>query len=262
MKPLVLVTADVISTAGYNWHAAIDTYLKALANVADVQPVILPDLAANGDYESLLARVDGVLLTGSKSNVFPQLYGATPTAQHEPYDHDRDATTLPLIRQTIASGTPLLAICRGLQELNVALGGTLDTEIQEQQGRIDHRAPDLPHQDMRYRIAQSVKPVPDGLLARIVGNDTITINSLHRQAIARLADGLRIEATADDGIIEAVSVKDAKAFALGVQWHPEYWAASDAVSRSIFEYFGNVMRGNVSGTIESVAIEGNLKQAK
>lgn len=251
MKPLVLVTADVVSTAGYTWHATVDTYLKALFDVAGVQPVILPDLAAGTDYENLLARVDGVMLTGSKSNVYPQIYGATPTAQHEPYDHARDATSLPLIRQTIASGKPLLAICRGLQELNVALGGTLDTEIQEQEGRIDHRAPDLPEQDLRYRIAQSVKPVPGGLLARIVGNDTITINSLHRQAIARLADGLRIEATADDGIIEAVSVKDAKAFALGVQWHPEYWAASDAVSRSIFEYFGNVMRGTVSGTSQA-----------
>jgi len=242
MKPLVLVTSDVVYTRGYNWHGAIETYLKAVSNVSGAQPLILPDLATGTDFESVLSRVDGVVVTGSKSNVFPKAYGQEPTESHEPYDHDRDATTLPLIRSAIAHGTPLLAICRGHQELNVALGGTLHTEIQENTGIMDHRAVVHPDQDVRYKIAHTITPAKDGLLARILGTAPIAINSLHRQAIDRLADGLSIEATADDGTIEAVSVDNAKAFALGVQWHPEYWAASDPVSRQIFEYFGAVIR--------------------
>lgn len=243
MKPLVLVTSDVVQTGGYNWHGAIDTYLNAVSNISDAQPVILPDLASHTDFESILSRVDGVLVTGSRSNVFPEAYGQSPTAKHEPYDHARDATTLPLIRNAIARGTPLLAICRGHQELNVAYGGTLHTEIQENEGVMDHRAAVHPDQDVRYKIAHTIAPVKDGLLARIVGNAPIAINSLHRQAIDQLAMGLSIEAKADDGTIEAVSVDGAEAFALGVQWHPEYWAASDAVSKKLFEYFGKILRG-------------------
>lgn len=242
MKPLVLVTSDVVQTGGYDWHGAIDTYLKAVSEISGAQPIILPDLTSKTDFDSVLSRVDGVLVTGSKSNVFPQIYGHGPTEKHEPYDHDRDGTTLPLIRNAIARGTPLLAICRGHQELNVAYGGTLQTEIQENQGIMDHRAVVHPDQDVRYKIAHTINPVKDGLLARILGNAPIAINSLHRQAIDRLADGLSIEATADDGTIEAISVDGAKAFALGVQWHPEYWAASDAVSKKIFAYFGSIIR--------------------
>lgn len=242
MKPLVLVTSDVVQTGGYDWHGAIDTYLKAVSEVSGAQPVILPALTSKTDFESILSRVDGVLVTGSKSNVFPQIYGQSPTQKHEPYDHDRDGTTLPLIRNAIARGTPLLAICRGHQELNVAYGGTLQTEIQENRGIMDHRAVTHPDQDVRYKIAHTINPVKDGLLARILGNAPIAINSLHRQAIDRLADGLSIEASADDGTIEAISVDGAKAFALGVQWHPEYWAASDAVSKKLFAYFGSIIR--------------------
>lgn len=242
MKPLVLVTSDVVQTRGYNWHGAIDTYLHAVSNISDAQPVILPDLATETDYESILSRVDGVLITGSKSNVFPKVYGHRPTEKHEPYDHDRDATVLPLIRSAIDAGKPLLAICRGQQELNVAYGGTLHTEIQENADTMDHRAVEHPDQDVRYKIAHKVTPVKDGVLARIVGNEPVAVNSLHRQAIERLADNLSIDATAEDGTIEAVSVKSAKAFALGVQWHPEYWAASDMVSKKLFEYFGTVVR--------------------
>lgn len=243
MKPLILVTSDVVQTGGYNWHGAIDTYLNAVSNISGAQPIILPDLTSETDFDSVLSRVDGVLATGSKSNVSPNAYGQTETTKHEPFDHDRDATTLPLIRAAIVQGKPLLAICRGHQELNVALGGTLYTEIQEISGTMDHRAVNHPEQDVRYKIAHTVTPVSDGQLARIVGNAPIAVNSLHRQAIDRLAVGLSVEATADDGTIEAISVDGAKAFALGVQWHPEYWAASDPVSTQIFEYFGTVVRG-------------------
>lgn len=242
MKPMVLVAADVKTMDGYNWHATAETYLKALADVADVQPVIVPSLGELSDIGSLLAKADGLLLTGSRSNVHPGFFDEEPNTKYEPYDRARDTTTLPLIKAAIENGTPLLAICRGHQELNVALGGSLTTEIQEQEDIMDHRAPVHDDQNVRFQPAHSVMPTPDGLLSRIVGANAITVNSLHRQAIDELADGLTVEARAEDGTIEATSVTNAKAFALSVQWHPEYWAASEIVSRQIFEYFGNVLR--------------------
>lgn len=245
MKPLVLVTADVKTMDGYNWHACAETYLKALANVSNVQPVIVPSLAEIGDISSLLAKADGLLLTGSRSNVHPELFDKTPGEIYEPYDPKRDATTLPLVRAAIENGTPLLAICRGHQELNVALGGSLSTEIQEQDDIMDHRAPVHDDQDVRFKLAHTIKPTADGLLSRIVGLDPVSVNSLHRQAIDRLADGLTVEAIAEDGTIEATSVTHAKAFALSVQWHPEYWAESETISRKLFEYFGKVLRHEV-----------------
>ncbi|MFK8034641.1 MAG: gamma-glutamyl-gamma-aminobutyrate hydrolase family protein [Hyphomicrobiales bacterium] len=242
MKPLVLVTADVKKMDGYNWHAAADTYLKALANVSDVQPVIVPSIAELSDFDSLLSKADGFLLTGSRSNVHPELFGKDPSEKYEPHDPARDATSLPLVRAAIEYGTPLLAVCRGHQELNVALGGSLSTEIQEQDNIMDHRAPVHEDQNVRFELAHTVKPTADGLLSQIVGPESVSVNSLHRQAIDRLANGLTIEALANDGTIEAASVDGAKAFALSVQWHPEYWAESEIVSRKIFEYFGMIAR--------------------
>lgn len=242
MKPMVLVSADVKTMDGYNWHAAPETYLKAVANVSNAQPLIIPNLAEIGDFNSLLAKADGVLLTGSRSNVHPTLFEKTPSEKYEPYDPARDATTLHLLRAAIENGTPLLAICRGHQELNVALGGSLSTEIQEQDDVMDHRAPVHDDQDVRFKLAHTVKPTENGLLSKIVGSDPVSVNSLHRQAIDRLAEGLTIEAVADDETIEATSVTGAKAFALSVQWHPEYWAESENVSRQLFDYFGRVLR--------------------
>lgn len=245
MKPLILVVADVKKMDGYNWHAAAETYLTALANVSDVQPLIVPSLAETSDFHSLLSKADGLLLTGSRSNVHPDLFGKDPSEKYEPHDPARDATTLPLVRAAIEYGTPVLAVCRGHQELNVALGGSLSTEIQEQDNIMDHRAPVHDDQDVRFKLAHKVKPTADGLLSQIVGSEPISVNSLHRQAIDRLADGLTIEALADDGTIEATSVDHAKAFALSVQWHPEYWAESETVSRKIFEHFGRVARKEI-----------------
>jgi len=134
---------------------------------------------------------------------------------------------------------PLLAICRGFQELNVALGGTLDTEIHELEDRVDHRAPVSEDHDVRFGLAHEVDLEPGSTLAAILGTERVPVNSLHRQAIRDLAPGLIVEAHADDGTVEAVRVADARAFALGVQWHPEYWAGSDPPSRAIFTAFRN-----------------------
>ncbi|KQT45251.1 glutamine amidotransferase [Aureimonas sp. Leaf454] len=241
---LVAVPADIRTIGNHRWHAAPETYLNAVLKVAGGLPVIVPALADAVDVDTLLSRVDGVLVTGSVTNVHPSLYGVAPSESHEPYDTDRDAMTLSVIRGAIAARLPLLAICRGLQELNVACGGSLATEIQDLDGRMDHRAPLHPEQAERYAIRQPVTATPGGMLAGVLGREEIQVNSLHRQAIDRLGDGLVVEATAPDGTIEAVRVADAGAFALGVQWHPEYWAESDEASAAIFRAFGDACRAH------------------
>ncbi|MDY8108572.1 gamma-glutamyl-gamma-aminobutyrate hydrolase family protein [Fulvimarina sp. 2208YS6-2-32] len=240
--PLIALPADVRTFENYCWHAAPDTYLKALTRVAGSIPILVPAMAEEIDVEALLARVDGVMLTGSVSNVHPDRYGAPPSVAHEPFDPDRDRMTERLIRTTIAMGVPLLAICRGHQELNVAFGGTLVPELQEVEGRMDHRAIKHHEQRERFAIRHDVAIERGGLLASIVGPGPIRVNSLHRQGIDRLGDGLTVEARAPDGTIEAVSVTTAASFALGVQWHPEYWAETDAASRAIFEAFAAACR--------------------
>lgn len=240
--PLVLMTADIRELQGYRWHAAISHYVDAVANVSAVNPVLVPALSKGLDIEGLLDRADGVVATGSRTNVHPDLYGGLAGADTEPHDHERDAMALALIKAAIDRGVPLLCICRGMQELNVALGGTLDVEIQEMEGRMDHRSPDVSDNDERFAIRQKVRIEPGSELGRILNSDTIDVNSLHRQAIGRLAPGLVVEGTAPDGTIEAVRVEKARAFALGVQWHPEYWAETDHPSARIFQAFGDAVR--------------------
>lgn len=240
--PLILVPADVRPSDGYVWHAAPETYLAALARSFGAIPLILPSLADALDFDALLERVDGVLLTGSRSNVHPSHYGTEPTPKAEPHDPRRDAVTLPLIAAALRRGVPLFAICRGMQELNVALGGTLVAEVVEEPGRKDHRAPASNDPDVRFAISHEVAIAPGGLLAGILGTGTVRVNSLHRQAIGRLAAGLVVEATAPDGTIEAVSVRDAAGFALAVQWHPEYWIGTDPLSQRLFAAFGEAVR--------------------
>jgi putative glutamine amidotransferase len=243
MKPLVALVADIREFDRYHWHVSPTQYIDAVADVSGVMPVIVPALAQRTDIDAVLSGVDGVVLTGSKTNVHPARYGETPGPQFEPYDIARDDTSIPVAQAAIERGIPLLAICRGIQELNVALGGTLAAEIQERDGAMDHRAPESDDQDVRFALAHDVALDKKGCLAPVFDPaDTLTVNSLHRQAIATLAPGLRVEGTAPDGTIEAVSVRDARAFAIGVQWHPEYWAKSDRTSRALFEAFGEAVR--------------------
>ncbi|TKT77604.1 gamma-glutamyl-gamma-aminobutyrate hydrolase family protein [Aquamicrobium sp. LC103] len=243
-KPLVAVSTDVRHFENYKWHAAPHQYLEAALSGAGVTPVLVPSFGDRLDMDALLASVDGVMVTGSKSNVHPSLYGGNASEANGPYDEERDATTLPLIRLAIERGVPLLAICRGIQELNVALGGTLATEIQEQEGIMDHRAPDSPSQDERFAIRQPVRIQAGTCLAGVFGAGEIKVNSVHRQAVGRLGNRLQVEAVAPDGTVEAVSVIDAPAFAVGVQWHPEYWVSTDDASGRIFRAFGDAVRGH------------------
>ena len=240
--PLIAVVADVKNFENYTWHAAPQQYLDAAIRGAKVTPLIVPSFGDAIDIECVLSGVDGLLVTGSRSNVHPALYGAEPSEAHEPYDHQRDATSLPLIRLALAKGVPVLAICRGIQELNVALGGSLATEIQEQPGKMDHRAIVSDIQAERFAIRHPVTVKEGSCLADVLGAGPVAVNSVHRQAIDRLAGGLQVEAVADDGTVEAVSVIGAKAFAVGVQWHPEYWFSTDTPSNAIFKSFGDAAR--------------------
>lgn len=241
-QPIVAVSTDIRQLDSYTWHAAPQQYLEAAITGAGVLPVLVPSFGARLDLDQLLASVDGVMITGSKSNVHPSLYGAEASEANGPYDPERDATTLPLIRKAIDYGVPLLAICRGIQELNVALGGTLATEIQEREGSLDHRGPSDGNLDERFAIRQAVQIRPGTCLADVFGAGEIKVNSVHRQAIDRLGDRLEVGAVAEDGTVEAVSVRGARAFAVGVQWHPEYWVKTDNASARIFKAFGDAVR--------------------
>ncbi|MDQ0419136.1 putative glutamine amidotransferase [Peteryoungia aggregata LMG 23059] len=241
-RPIVAIPADIRQFDGTTWHAVQTQYVKAAIKAAEVVPLLVPALEDGIDPDVILDRVDGLLVSGSATNVHPSLYGAEVRESDGPFDPARDATSLPLIRRAIDRGIPLLAICRGIQELNVALGGTLATEIHEQPGIEDHRKPQHPDRDVAYAIRQDVIIAEGSCIARYLGAGRVPVNSLHRQAISKAAPRLQVEALADDGTIEAVSVIDAKGFAVGVQWHPEYWAETDAPSRALFEAFGDAVR--------------------
>ena len=227
-------------------HAASDTYVRAVDQVVGGVAVLLPANGAAADIETLLGRLDGIILTGSRSNVQPSLYGGPAHTEGTPEDANRDDVTLPLIRGAVARGVPLLAICRGLQEMNVALGGSLHQRLQDVPGRMDHSTPLHPDSRVRTGKAHGVRLVPGGWLHRVAKQDLLAVNSLHNQGIDRLAPGLVAEAVAPDGTIEAVRHRHSAALAVGVQWHPEYDFEIDAVSRGIFAAFGEAMRAGAA----------------
>ena len=218
-------------------HATPTRYGAALMGAAGAVPVLLPPVG-----EAMLAvldRLDGLLLSGSPSNVEPALYGVERSSTPGKHDPLRDGTTLPLAREALRRGMPLLAICRGIQELNVAMGGSLHQQVHLLEGHGDHRAGEG-ELDHLFRLKHTVQL--SGQLARLIGSDSVMVNSLHEQALDRVADGLEVEAVAEDGTIEAVRVRDAKGFAFGVQFHPEWHWATDKASRAIFEAFGDACR--------------------
>lgn len=252
---LVAIPADIREFDGYSWHAAPDQYIMAAVKGSNVLPLIVPALADGTDVDMVLDRVDGVLISGSRTNVHPSNYGEPETEHHGPFDPARDLLSIALIRRTIERGIPLLAICRGIQELNVALGGSLATEIQALPGRMDHRKPQTEDRDAAFAIRHSIKVKEGSCLASIVGHGEVNVNSLHRQAISELAPRLAVEAVAEDGTIEAVSVIDAPGFAIGVQWHPEYWVGNDEISDKIFAAFGDAVRARHAHPAAAAAAE-------
>ncbi len=250
-KPVVAIPADFRTLDGNVWHATPHQYVRAAVEGSGVMTFLVPALESGNDADEILDRVDGVLVSGSRTNVHPSLYGQEATEADGPFDPGRDATSLPLIRRALERGVPLLAICRGIQELNVVLGGTLASEIQDMPGISDHRKPDVPELDIAYGIRQNVIVKEGSCLASVLGTGEIQVNSLHRQAISKAAPRLAVEAVAEDGTIEAVSVIDAKAFAVGVQWHPEYWVGKDGPSSTLFQAFGDAVRAYAAAKVKA-----------
>jgi putative glutamine amidotransferase len=244
--PLVGLPADTHENAKLVFHSLGDKYARAVAEVSRCLPVMIPSLAEAMDLDALLDHFDGIVMTGAISNVHPPHYGGEPTADHEPYDHSRDSLTLQLIRAVLDRGIPLLCVCRGYQELNVVLGGTLEAELQRGEGRLDHRSRKVDDLDVKYGPAHPITITPGGQLERILGKRETMVNSLHRQGIAKLAPRLEVEARSPDGVIEAVSVKGAKTFALGAQWHPEYKASGNPDSVKLFAAFGDAVRAHAA----------------
>jgi putative glutamine amidotransferase len=241
--PVVLVPACNRPLGEHPFHVVGQKYIEAV-RLAGALPLVVPG-AEEAEIDVYLALADGVLLTGSPSNVHPRHFGEAVLDETLPLDPVRDAWTLALIPRCLALGVPLLAICRGLQETNVALGGSLYQAVHGVPGQHEHRgaggragasAAEL------YAPAHEVEVVEDGLLHQVLGTTRVTVNSVHGQGIRQLAVGLRVEARAPDGLIEAVSMPTAAAFNLCVQWHPEWEAADNPVSMRLLRAFGDACR--------------------
>ena len=272
--PVVLVPACNRMLGEHPFHVAGKKYIDAV-RLAGALPLVIPT-AEDGEIDALLALADGVFLTGSPSNVHPGHFGEDVLDDKLPLDPQRDAWTLPLIRRCLALGIPLLAICRGLQETNVALGGSLLQAVQATPGHDDHRGAggraDADAEAL-YGPAHPVDVVPGGLLEQVLGDRSVIVNSVHGQGVGRLADGLRVEARAPDGLVEAFSMPSAPAFNLCVQWHPEWQAADNPVSRRLLRAFGAACRrargaqraaagGGAAGGFRSIAIAAGRATAR
>ncbi len=250
MRPVIGVVADVQAGGKHVAHSVQQKYLAALAFGAGGSPVVLPALVAGPggtwpdehDRADILATLDGLFLTGATSNVAPSRYGAALADPDSPADAARDEVTLSLIAQAVRRGTPVLGVCRGCQEINVALGGSLHQAVHAAPGLNDHRErPGLPLPG-QYAPVHEVSLAPGGLLHAVSAMETAVVNSLHGQGVDRLAPALAVDATAPDGLVEAVRLASGGSFLLGVQWHPEWSYADDPLSAVIFRAFGTACR--------------------
>ncbi|HUO89759.1 MAG TPA: gamma-glutamyl-gamma-aminobutyrate hydrolase family protein [Rhizomicrobium sp.] len=239
--PIVGFPCDRRMIGAHPFDVVGEKYITAVRDGAQALPLLIPVLDPPIDTPDILAAVDGLLFTGSPSNVSPSLYGGPAPREGVLQDEHRDATAIPLLKSAIAAGKPVLCICRGFQELNVAFGGTLHQHVHEVDGRQDHREARGAPLDEQYGPAHPVHVEEGGLLARITRERTFSVNSLHSQGIDRLAPSLRVEARAPDGQIEAVSMPAAKGFLFGVQWHPEWNWSANPVSRAIYAAFGSAL---------------------
>ncbi|WP_395710133.1 gamma-glutamyl-gamma-aminobutyrate hydrolase family protein [Reyranella sp.] len=222
--------------------------LCAIAEVAEALPLMFAGTPQITDIDALLGAVDGILLTGARANVHPTCFGVEPDPKHEPYDLDRDAMALSLIEACVERGVPLFGICRGFQEMNVAFGGSLHPEIRELPGRMNHRMPRLENGEVHpdplvvFADRHEVRLTPDGVFAKLFGQATIRVNSLHGQGILEPGKRVVCEGIAEDGTIEAIRIADAPGFALGVQWHAEYDPQINPINRALFQAFGTALR--------------------
>ncbi|MCB1744272.1 MAG: gamma-glutamyl-gamma-aminobutyrate hydrolase family protein [Gammaproteobacteria bacterium] len=246
VKPLVCVIASrqMAESGRHRIHSTGERNVDAVERFSGCLPLVLPALGDRLDIADLVRRIDGLLLTGGRANVQPHHYGGPPFPDDEPIDPDRDATVLPLVRACLDAGVPMFGICRGIQEMNVALGGSLHYRLHLLPDTNDHRMPR--HENVTveeiFALRHELRLTPGGLFERLAGTDRVVSNTLHGQGIDRLADDFMVEAITEDAVVEGIRLKDDRCFAVGVQWHAEYQPECHPLSRSLFEAFGDAAR--------------------
>lgn len=244
-KPVIGIPADR-RLLGLHWfHCVGEKYINAVAQAADAVPVLVPALGEQ-HLQDWLESFDGILFTGSPSNVEPHHYQGEPSVPGTLHDPERDATTLPLIKHAVDAGLPVFGICRGFQEMNVAFGGSLVQRLQDQPGKLDHREDGAQPLEVQYAQVHEVELTDGGFLHGLAGQRRVKVNSLHSQGVERLGERLLTEARADDGVVEAFRVAGAPSFALAVQWHPEWRVMDNPFSRTLFAAFGRAGRERTS----------------
>jgi len=242
-RPVVgIISNSFLINDSYPAHAGGTMNSEAVACVADCAPLLIPADPRFCPVEELLEICDGFLLTGGRPNVHPEEYGEEETEAHGAFDRMRDAIALPLVRACVERGQPFLGVCRGFQEVNVAMGGSLYPEIRDLPGRMNHRMPPEGTLEEKFALRHRVRLTEGGVFHKLFGAPEVMTNTLHGQGIKRPGSRIAIDGWAPDGTPEAIYVKDAPGFTLAVQWHPEYDAANDPVSRPLFSAFGEAVR--------------------
>ena len=245
------MSRPVIGIIG-NQHQINDQYqvqavgtmnITAIVEVCDAIPMMLPADPAMIGVADAIQVCDGFVFPGARPNVHPEEYGHAETEAHGTFDRARDALTLPLIRECVARGVPVLGLCRGFQEMAVAFGSTLHPEIRDIPGRLNHRMPPDGTMEEKFALRHWVTLTPDGPFARLFGAPEVLTNTLHGQGIEDPGSRVIVDGRAPDGTAEAIYIEGAPGFAMGVQWHPEYKAGEDMVSRALFEAFGRAAAG-------------------
>jgi len=242
-RPVVgIIGNSYLLNEQYPVHAGGQMNSDAIAGVSGCIPLIIPSDPRHVSVGELLEICDGFLLTGGRPNVHPEEYGEAETIAHGEFDRARDAIALPLVRACVERGQPFLGICRGFQEVNVAMGGTLYPEIRDLPGRMNHRMPPDGSLEEKFELRHDVMFSEGGVFHDVMGAQMVRTNTLHGQGIKEPGPRVVIDGHADDGTPEAIYVKGAAGFTLAVQWHPEWDASNDPVSRPLFERFGDAAR--------------------
>ncbi len=255
-RPVVgIVGNSYLLNDQYPVHAGGQMNTAAISEVAGCMPLIIPADPAHVSVEELLETCDGFLLTGGRPNVHPEEYGEAATEAHGAFDRARDAIALPLVRACVERGQPFLGICRGFQEVNVAMGGTLYPEIRELPGRMNHRMPPDGTLEEKFELRHDISFTQGGVFHQLMGAPKVRTNTLHGQGIKRAGARIVIDGQAEDGTPEAIYVEGAKGFTLAVQWHPEWNAAGDPVSRPLFAAFGDAVRAWKAGGRRAPALK-------
>ena len=247
-RPVVgIISNSFLLNDSYPAHVGGTMNFEAVAEAADCAPLLIPADPRFSPVEELMEICDGFLLTGGRPNVHPEEYGEEETAAHGSFDRMRDAIALPLVRACVERGQPFLGVCRGFQEVNVAMGGSLYPEIRDLPGRMNHRMPPEGTLEEKFALRHRVRLTEGGVFHRLFGAAEVMTNTLHGQGIKRPGARIVVDGWAPDGTPEAIYVKDAPGFTLAVQWHPEYDAVNDPVSRPLFTAFGAAVHAWAEG---------------